>query len=193
MEREFLEKLESDVLSAGHALLGAHLVRGTLRARIVEVEAYRTPDDPGCHAHNGMTPRNKVLYGPPGFTYVYFNYGVHWMLNVVAHPQGNAAALLIRAAVPLQGQAEMHARRSKAKKDRDLLSGPGKLAQAFGITGDHNGLDLFSPESDIRIEIQEPVAKIAAGPRIGLAVGKGETLPWRFVDASATEWLSRPI
>ena len=130
---EALAALDNDVLAGAKALLGLNLVKGEMRARIVEVEAYRTPDDPACHAHRGVTPRNEVMFGPAGRAYVYFNYGVHWMLNVTAHSQGDAAAVLIRAAQPVNGLVEMRGARSSTKSDRDLLSGPGKLAAAYGI------------------------------------------------------------
>lgn len=187
-----LQALESDVLSACRVLLGFHLVRGPCRARIVEVEAYRA-DDPGSHAFRGKTKRNEVMFGTPGRAYVYFNYGVHWMLNVTAHAEGDAAAILVRAAEPLEGLEVMYARRPRAKRPEDLLSGPGKLAAAFGITGSDNGVDLLAEKSELRIEPGEPVGKILAGVRAGLAKGKGEDLPWRFVDADSQKWISKPL
>lgn len=185
--------LEVDVLRGSKALLGAHLVRGELRARIVEVEAYRAADDPGSHAFRGPTKRNQVMFGPAGYAYVYFTYGAHWMLNVTAHPEGNAAGVLIRAAEPLAGMSLMRERRPKATTVQDLLSGPAKLAAAFGITGADNGMPLLIGDSDMRIEAGTPVKKVLSGVRIGLAKGKGEETPWRFVDAEATQWLSRPM
>ena len=113
--------LESDVLAAAPALLGCELVRSGLRARIVEVEAYRQ-DEPACHAFGKSKMKNMALYSDPGRAYVYFSYGTHWMLNIVAHPPGNASALLIRAAKPIAGQEEMFARRPKARGEEDLLS-----------------------------------------------------------------------
>jgi DNA-3-methyladenine glycosylase len=160
-----------------------------LQARIVEVEAYRS-DDPACHAFNGRTPRTEVMFGPSGTAYVYFNYGVHWMLNVVCHEPGDPAAVLIRAAKPLAGLDEMRARRG-VTKDRDLLSGPGKLAKAFGITGADNGLDLFG-FSDLRLlPAEESVTNVVASPRVGIAEGKWHDVPWRFMDGDALEWASR--
>ncbi len=186
-----LELLRRDVLAAAPKLLGWVLRTGDLSARIVEVEAYRTPDDPGCHAHRGQTPRCATMFGEPGHAYVYFTYGNHWMLNVVAHDAGNAAAILIRAAEPLTGLEAMRARRPKAKRDEDLLSGPGKLAAAFGLDGRHDGLNLLS-SSELRLEPAEPPRNILTGTRIGLALGKGDELPWRFVDADRLRWVSRP-
>src|SRR5689334_10400345 len=110
-----LKALESDVLRGAKSLLGTELVRGIRRARIIEVEAYRA-DDPGCHAFRGQTARNEIMFGTAGFVYVYFNYGVHWMLNVTAHSHGDPAAVLIRAAEPLEALEEMFYRRPKAKR-----------------------------------------------------------------------------
>jgi len=190
--KDLFEALESDVLTACEALLGSHLVRGSRRARIVEVEAYRS-DDPGSHAFRGKTKRNAVMFGVPGRAYVYFNYGVHWMLNVTAHEEGNAAAILVRAAEPMEGLDLMRARRPRAKRDEDLLSGPGKLAAAFDITGVDNGIDLLDLASELRIEPGLPVGRVLSGLRIGLAEGKGKDLPWRFVDAKSLRWISRPL
>ena len=183
--------LEQDVLKGARALLGADLVFGRLRARIVEVEAYRTPDDPASHAHRGQTARNEVMFGPAGRAYVYFNYGVHWMLNITAHQSGDAAAVLIRAARPFEGLDEMFARRPRASSPKDLCSGPGKLAAAFGIDRTQNGWDLLDPNSELRIEEGVAVAKVIAGPRIGIRVGTEH--PWRFIDGESLEWVSRPL
>lgn len=187
-----LQILDADVLKGAKALLGWHLVRGSRRARIVEVEAYRS-DDPGCHAFRGRTPRNEVMFGPPGIAYVYFNYGVHWMLNVTAHSHGDPAAILVRAAEPLEGLEEMFARRPKAKKPEDLLSGPGKLAAAFDITSSDYGVNLLDHGSVLRLEPGAPPKRIKKGLRVGLAKGKGELLEWRFVDGDALRWLSEPL
>jgi DNA-3-methyladenine glycosylase len=160
-----------------------------MRARIVEVEAYRK-DDPACHAYNGRTPRTEIMYGPPGFAYVYFNYGVHWMLNVVCHEQEDPAAVLIRAAQPLEGLDQMRLNRG-VTRDRDLLSGPGKLAKAFRITGADNGLDLLSPGDMFLVPADVRVENVVAGPRVGIAVGKWHDVPWRFMDGDGMEWVSR--
>lgn len=187
----FQQLLSQDVVEAAPKLLGWHLSLGDCRARIVEVEAYRTPDDPGCHAHRGRSPRCATMFEAPGLAYVYFTYGNHWMLNVVAHPVGDPAALLIRAAEPLEGVELMRKRRPKAVRDEDLLSGPGKLTAAFGIDRRFDGTDLFSGE--LRLEPGEPPAKTLTGTRIGLALGKGDELPWRFLDAERLRWASRPL
>lgn len=185
-------QLELDVLDAAPRLLGCILRLGELTARIVEVEAYRTPDDAGCHAHRGKTPRNASMFGPPGSAYVYFTYGNHWMLNVVAHQDGVAAAVLIRAAEPLTGIEVFRERRPKARRDEDLLSGPGKLTAAFGIDRQFDGVDLLS-DGALRLETGSPPRKIFVGTRIGLAKGKGDDLPWRFVDGDALRWVSRDV
>jgi DNA-3-methyladenine glycosylase len=186
------EVLEIGVLQAAPLFLGSVLVRGERRARIVEVEAYRADGDPGSHAYRGMTPRNRIMFGPPGFAYVYFTYGSHWMLNITAGKTDEAAALLIRAAEPLADLDTMRANRPKARHDWDLLSGPGKIAAAFEITSVDYGLDLLNPKSSLHFEVGPPPSKILCGPRIGLAQGKGETLPWRFVDGHSLRYISRP-
>jgi len=182
-----------DVVDIAPRLLGARLIKGDLSAQIVEVEAYRA-DDPGCHAFNGKTKRCATMFGPPGLAYVYFTYGNHWMLNVVGRPEGEPSAILIRAAEPLTGHDEMRSRRPKASTDRDLLSGPGKLAAAYGLTGADDGTPLFKAGRGVRIEIADrAIENVLVGPRIGLALGKGDTFPWRFVDADRLAWASRPI
>jgi len=186
---ELLSILRADVVEAARALLGSILIRGEMQARIVEVEAYRS-DDPACHAFNGRTPRTEIMYGPPGFAYVYFNYGVHWMLNVVCHDAGDPAAVLVRAAVPMEGLDQMRANRG-VPRDRDLLSGPGKLAKAFAITGADNGIDLLSGQSNLRLIPPEvATSNIVAGSRIGIAEGKWHDVPWRFIDGDAIAWTS---
>jgi DNA-3-methyladenine glycosylase len=183
--------LEHDVVEASRAILGWDLVRGNLRARIVETEAYRH-DDPACHAFGKKKMKNMALFARPGMAYIYLAYGNHWMLNVVAHPEGDAAAVLIRAARPLSGLDEMFDRRPKAVREVDLLSGPGKLAAAFGITGVENMVDLLDPTSELHIEPGEPPKEIIVGPRIGIAVGKAHELPWRFMDEGEMQWISKP-
>lgn len=134
------------------------------------------------------------MFGEPGRAYVYFTYGCHWMLNVVAHTPGDGFAVLIRAAEPLTGLEEMYLNRPRAKRVTDLLSGPGKVAAAFRVTAADNGIDLLSDHSgEIYLELGEQVSEILAGTRVGLALGKGDEIPWRFVDANRTQWASKPL
>lgn len=184
--------LERDVLAAAPHLLGWRLRRGDRAAVIVEVEAYRGSDDAGCHAFYGRTPRTEIMFGRAGLAYVYFTYGCHWMLNVTAHREGDAAAVLIRAAEPIAGHREMATARPLARRDEDLLSGPGKLAAAFGVGRDDYGADLLDPVAELRLEPGAPPGEVHSGPRIGLAPGKGEQLPWRFADGSKLRWVSKP-
>ena len=151
-----------------------------LAARLVEVEAYCGSEDPGSHAYRGMTPRTEVMFGPPGHLYVYFTYGMHWCANVVATKDGDAAAVLLRAAAPVDGIDVMRERRVKARRDRDLLAGPARLCQAFGITKVDNGNDLVRGRLRIVDDGVAPPAAPGVSTRIGLAVGRGDDHPWRF-------------
>ncbi len=193
MTQDYFRNLaERDVIAASHRLLGGILRLGELSARIVEVEAYRGLDDAGCHAYNRRGPKCETMYGRPGHAYVYFTYGNHWMLNLVALPVDLAGAILIRAAEPLTGFEEMQERRKQSDL-RQLLSGPGKLCQAFGIDRRFDNTDLLGSE-ELSIEIApKPVTNMVTGTRIGLAVGKGHELPWRFIDGDRMTWISRPL
>ncbi len=144
---------------------------------IVEVEAYCGSDDAGSHAYRGMTPRTEVMFGPPGHLYVYFTYGMHWCANVVATKDGDAAAVLLRAAAPVDGIEVMRERRVKARRDRDLLAGPARLCQAFGLTGAHNGVDLVRGPVRLYDDGVAPPATPGVSTRIGLAVGRGDDEP----------------
>ncbi len=189
---DFRNLAERDVIAASHRLLGGILRLGELSARIVEAEAYRGLDDAGCHAYNRRGPKCETMYGRPGHAYVYFTYGNHWMLNLVALPVDLAGAILIRAAEPLTGFEEMQERRKQSDL-RQLLSGPGKLCQAFGIDRRFDNTDLLGAD-ELSIEIApNPVTNMVTGTRIGLAVGKGDELPWRFIDGDRMTWISRPL
>lgn len=179
LRRTFFDR---DPLAVAPNLLGKVLVAGTRSARIVEVEAYRGQDDPGSHGYRGVTPRTEVMYGPPGHLYVYFSYGMHWCANVVCAGAGTCGAVLLRAAEPLGGIDDMYAARGKARRDHDLCSGPAKLCQALGLTGEHDGLDLTRAERAVELRDDQagPVDGWATSTRIGLSAGKGEDLPWRF-------------
>jgi len=149
-------------------------------ARLVEVEAYCGSDDAGSHAYRGMTPRTEVMFGRPGHLYVYFTYGMHWCANVVATKDGDAAAVLLRAAAPVDGIDVMRERRVKARRDRDLLAGPARLCQAFGLTGEHNGADLVRGTVRIVDDGVAPPSAPGVSTRIGLTPGRGDDHPWRF-------------
>ncbi|MCU0300512.1 MAG: DNA-3-methyladenine glycosylase [Candidatus Nanopelagicales bacterium] len=168
-------------------LLGARL-RSTLGAtepvvvRITEVEAYGgVGEDPGSHAHRRRTPRNAVMFGEVGHAYVYFTYGMHWCLNVVAHEPGVAGGVLIRAGAVEEGRAVALARRTTARSDRELARGPARLAATLGVTGADDGIDLLDPGSPLSLTLPGPVDRgpHAAGPRTGVA-GDGAATPWRF-------------
>jgi DNA-3-methyladenine glycosylase len=159
-------------------LLGKLLVRPgePLVGRIVEVEAYFGESDPASHSFPGKTPRNAVLFGPPGHAYVYFVYGMHFCLNVSCEPEGRAGGVLFRALEPICGLEAMAIARGMAVPGRAakavaaLTSGPGRLCQAFGVTRERdNGADFTSPKSDLQIQDDGFVArKVLVTPRIGI-------------------------
>lgn len=154
---------------------------------IVETESYER-DDPACHAYVGLTARTRVLFGPPGRAYVYLSYGIHSLLNFVAEPEGDAAAVLIRALEPTAGLEQMRARRGP-RPDRDLCSGPGKLTEALGIGLEQNDADLMrEPFTLLAADPWEPV-EVVAGPRIGIT--KAVERPWRF-SAAGSPFVSKP-
>jgi len=169
-------------------LVGCVLLFDGVGGMIVETESYER-DDPACHAYVGLTPRNEVLFGPPGRAYVYLSYGIHSLLNAVAEPDGSAAAVLIRALEPRWGIEEMRRRRGR-KAVRDLCSGPGKLTEALGIGLELNGAPLTAPPFDVRgREGEWRDVPVATGPRIGIT--RAAEAPWRFC-AARSPYLSRP-
>jgi DNA-3-methyladenine glycosylase len=172
--------LAGDPLDIAPWLLNKVLVVGGRSGRIVEVEAYKGSEDPASHAFRGLTPRTTVMFGPPGFLYVYFTYGMHWCANVVCRPEGEAGAVLVRALEPLQGIEAMRLDRSAARRDRDLCNGPAKLCQALGISGTDNGTDLLARRARVRLldDGTPPPRRPAQGPRIGIKVATEN--PWRF-------------
>jgi DNA-3-methyladenine glycosylase len=175
-------------LVVARQLLGARLVRVLpngvrLSGRIVETEAYTGLDDLASHGHSRRTPRNAVMYGPPGRAYVYFTYGNYWLLNAVAEPEGDPAAVLIRAIEPLEGLDEMAARRP-GRGPFEWTSGPGKLVLALGISGAQNNIDLTTTDAGLWIEpdTSVPDEQVRTGPRVGLNTTPEPwlSLPWRF-------------
>jgi len=176
------------VLEVAHALIGCVVSNGDTAGVIVETEAYHQ-SEPACHAFVGLTPRTRPLFGPPGRAYVYRSYGIHSLLNAVCEPAGVGAAVLIRALEPLHGLEAMSERRGTDDPDQ-LCSGPGKLAQALGVTLEHDDTDLAS--GPVRIWAAEPrwaSAPRVVGPRIGIT--KAVDLPWR-VCALGSRSVSRP-
>ena len=167
-------------------LIGATLLFDGVGGRIVEVEAYHHTD-PAAHSFNGQTPRNAVMFGPPGFAYVYRSYGIHWCVNVVCEAAGSASAVLIRAMEPLEGLAKMRRRRG-LKDERLLCAGPGRLCEALGISVAHNGLALDWPPFRLIARTEKP--DIVTGVRIGIT--KGAELPWRF-GLEGSRYLSKPF
>ncbi|MDX3932224.1 MAG: DNA-3-methyladenine glycosylase [Stenotrophomonas sp.] len=162
-------------------LLNKVLLRADGRAaRIVEVEAYAGSEDPAAHSYRGMTARNATMFGEPGHLYVYFTYGMHWGSNAVCGEVGEGVGVLLRAAAPLLGLDAMRQARPKAKRDRDLASGPGKLSQAFGITGAMDGADLVGADRGIVLadDGTAPPRDPVVGPRIGIS--RAMDFPWRW-------------
>lgn len=166
--------------------------RKLLAGRIVELEAYLGADDAAAHASAGRTPRNDVLFGPPGHAYVYFIYGIHYCLNISCMPPGHAGCVLVRALEPLTGIETMAAARDIPELDftthrnlSKLASGPGKLCEALGITRKRdNGKDMLSAKSDLQVvDDRYKVTKTAIGPRIGIT--KSADMPLRYAIAGS--------
>ncbi len=174
-------------LKLAKSLIGCRLVRRWngqhLSGVIVEAEAYVGEKDLACHARVGRTPRNAVMYGDFGHAYVYFTYGIHWMLNIVSEAKDFPAAVLIRAIEPIEGIDAMMRRRG-SRPITDLCSGPAKLTQALRIDQTFNGVNLCDRKSDLWLEADRsiPTRSIARGPRIGLGATPEPWLskPWRF-------------
>jgi len=172
-------------LDVARDLVGKFIVHespsGRMAARIVEVEAYIGRDDPACHAARGMTKRNEVMFGRPGFSYVYFIYGMYHCLNFVTEPEGSPAAVLLRAAEPVDG-LDIMAGYAPGKPAQELLDGPGKFCRSFQLTRDHNGLDLTGTILYLEDRKHKPPS-VAASPRIGIR--EGRNLLWRFFDQNS--------
>lgn len=171
-----------------------------LSGLIVEAEAYIGEEDKGCHASAGRTPRNEVMWGPPGHAYVYFTYGMHWMLNFVTEKEGKPAAVLLRAILPTLGIETMRANRSTWRKSlkvtgvptwkenpqfdpKNFTDGPAKVCQALNIDRDWNGHDLCHRDSKLFIEVRPQVQGVTTGPRVGLnsVPEPWKSIPWRLL------------
>ena len=192
----------TDVVNLAKKLLGTIVIsdiEGKITSGIiVETEAYRGPDDKGCHAYGGRyTERTKTMYTSGGTVYVYICYGIHPMFNVVTGPEGDAHAILIRAIEPLTGIEIMQERRKITTTKTDLTNGPGKLAVALGIKKEMNGSLLFKNESLLYITTSNIIIEekyIVSGPRVGMSVHVGPCAhrPWRFYIRD-NPWVSKPL
>ncbi|NES30499.1 DNA-3-methyladenine glycosylase [Micromonospora terminaliae] len=173
--------LAGPVVPAARGLLGCRLTGHGVTVRITEVEAYAgTAGDPASHAHRGRTPRNAVMFGPAGHAYVYFTYGMHWCVNVVTGPDGEASAVLLRAGEVVDGLDVARERRPAVRKDVDLARGPARLCAALGIDRSVYGADLLG-DGPVRLRLPllpVPDAAVTAGPRVG--VTGAHDVPWRF-------------
>ena len=172
------ELLGGPVLEAAPALLGwrvrTRFDGKTTEVVLSEVEAYAGADDPASHAFRGETPRNRSMFGPAGTLYVYRSYGIHWCMNLVVGEKGLPHAVLLRGGIPAGGVDEMKARRGRT---RQIADGPGKLCQALGVDGGHDGSSVF--DGPVRLRRGAARGEIKATPRIGLS--RATDLPWRFV------------
>jgi len=175
-----------DVHAVARELVGATMLFKGVGGRIVEVEAYHHTE-PAAHSYNGQTARNAVMFGPPGYAYVYRSYGIHWCVNFVCEEEGSASAVLIRAIEPTEGIAAMRRRRG-LKDERLLCSGPGRVCEALGITSAQNGLALDKPPFSVSPRLDH--VTIATGPRIGIT--KAVDLPWRY-GLQGSRFLSKPF
>jgi DNA-3-methyladenine glycosylase len=167
-------------------LIGATLLFEGAGGTIVEVEAYHHTE-PAAHSYHGPTPRNRVMFGPPGFAYVYRSYGIHWCVNFVCEVEGSASAVLIRALEPTHGVATMRRRRG-IDEVRALCSGPGKLCEALAIAGKHSGLPL--DRLPFSIHARQGTPEVAIGIRIGIT--KAAELPWRY-GLKGSKFVSKPF
>jgi DNA-3-methyladenine glycosylase len=167
-------------------LIGTTLLFNGVGGLIVEVEAYHQTE-PAAHSFRGPTPRNRIMFGPAGFSYVYRSYGIHWCVNFVCEQEGSASAVLIRALQPTHGLASMR-RRRHLKEERSLCSGPGKLCEALGITIEHSELPL--DQAPFAIYPRTGKVEVVAGVRIGIT--KAADLPWRY-GLKGSKFVSKPF
>jgi DNA-3-methyladenine glycosylase len=179
---------ERPVAEVAPDLIGCVLLHDGVGGRIVEVERYQE-DDPASHSFGGPRGRAVVMFGPPGRLYVYRSYGIHWCLNLVCEPAGRGAAVLIRAIEPQFGLERMRARRA-GRPDRELAAGPGRVAQALAITGEHDGAELSREGPGVEVRAAAGRVRVARGPRIGIT--RAAARPWRYALAGSRH-LSRPL
>lgn len=174
--------LEGDVFTVAQQLLGVRIqtsFRGAItEVMLTEVEAYAGADDPASHAYRGPTPRNEAMFGPPGLLYVYRSYGLHWCMNIVVGEAGLPHAVLLRGGEVTQGLGTIEHRR---KRRDNLTNGPGKLCEALGVTGDHDGTSVINGPVRLVPGTLPPGRRILATPRIGIS--KAVDNPWRYVAA----------
>ena len=180
-------------------LIGCRLVRifngERLAGLITETEAYQGEEDLACHARVGLTPRTAPMYGPPGHAYIYFTYGMHWLLNAVTHKDGVPAAVLIRGLLPTEGLEQMAALRPALNHDKTWLDGPAKLVQAMALDGSLNRADLCAPDSNLFIEtgVRVPPEALQMKPRVGInsVPEPWRSVPWRWqIDLQTLQKLS---
>lgn len=190
LPRHFFER---SVLEVAPDLLGRTLVRrtpdGPMELRLTEVEAYAGEADPGSHAYRGRTPRNEVMFGPPGHVYVYFTYGMWHCMNLVCGPEGSASGVLLRAGEVTTGAELVRVRRPAARHDRELAKGPARLATGLDVDRSLNGADVCAADDTVLAILTgtPPVAGLVrSGPRTGVG-GEGAHQPWRFwIDGDPT-------
>ena len=195
LPREFLNRPAPEVAPGLLGCVLEHESReGLVAVTLTEVEAYNGEEDPASHAYRGRTARNAVMYGPAGFAYVYFTYGMHFCVNVSCMPPGTASAVLIRAGQVIAGEELARRRRPARGPDRDLARGPARLCQALGIDRALNGADFCDPASPLRLRTRSSSVEkqtICTGPRVG--VSAGATVPWRFwLDGEPSVSVYRP-
>jgi DNA-3-methyladenine glycosylase len=178
LKRAFYQRSSIEV---ARDLLGKILVHGPAAGMIVETEAYPGGDDLASHSARGITPRTRVIFGPPGHAYVYFIYGMYQCLNLVCEPDGIPGCVLVRALEPLAGIPVMQSRRPGARRIEDLASGPGKLTLAMAIGPQHNGADVTRGSLVVREPVERRRFEIQATPRVGITKCAGLML--RFLIA----------